>query len=483
MLDKEKFIKGYYTNKDVCDLIKLIESNLKLHKWYCSSINLWTVVRNSLVTLILTSRGSISMPTQESYFQKTILLKTLCIAKDAFIGLIQINIIILANLFKKASVLLVGDGISKSFVSDKWVDKFLDPLRYYYDLKNINTLFLDVNKSPHKPLYSKVFNIDKIEKMSYFFSRLYLIFQNKQILDSVERTTLKYYLDQFGIDSSDWTVKNITIKYYQIVILSFFFKIILKSIKVKKIYIVAYYNLYGYALCRAAAQLNIKSIDIQHGILENHPAYQFFGDINFKNSLLPDLFWVWDRHAHRAFIKNNTTSFLKYHRSFPGGLPWNLWKNEEKFRIDRMDVEPFFDSSKVNILVSMQPEFFGRNLWENLIPIIEKNTNCFWWIRKHPAFSNDCYQLNNIDCADYSNVNFIDAYRLPIYTLLDHCDLHITTDSSSALDADKLNVPTIFLSDMCYEYFTHLMVDKKAVYCDSVESIESYISTIIKKPS
>ncbi|MDP3641510.1 MAG: hypothetical protein Q8R43_03670, partial [Alphaproteobacteria bacterium] len=63
--------------------------------------------------------------------------------------------------------------------------------------------------------------------------------------------------------------------------------------------------------------------------------------------------------------------------------------------------------------------------------------------------------------------------------LFAHCDLHITTDSSSALDAEKFNVTTLFLSDLCYQFFPHLIEQKKGVYFEHVVDIENYIVSLL----
>lgn len=484
MIDKDIYIRGHYTNKDVCDLIKHLESNLNLKQWNYQTVQLWTVVRNSLASTIANSRiksnsSSFVMPINKPLYSKHIFSKTFHAVREAWVGIIQILKVALLNFFKNSTVLLVGDGVSKSLVSSKWADKFLDPLRWHYETKNIHTVFLDVNEFPKKPLYSKVFNIDKIEKTAYFFARLYLFLRNINIMDSTEILSLKNNLEKNKIDTGDYTLKNFAIIYYKIIILSFFLRIVLNVLKVKKIYIVAYYNLYGYAFCHAANILNIKVIDIQHGIIENHPAYQFFGDCYSKNNCLPNLFWVWDRRSHELFKKNNISSFLKYHKSFPGGIPWKLWQNKI-YQLEQSNQKYFFDSSKIHILVTMQPEIYERKLWQKLIPVIKKNNQYYWWIRKHPAFFDACYQLDELDNVDYKHVNFFEAYRLPIYTLFEHSVLHITTDSSSALDAEIFNVPTIFLSHLCYEFFPHIMAEKKGIYLESIKDIEIYIASLTK---
>ena len=483
MLDKEKYIKGYYVNKDVCDLIQFLESNLNLQEWNCQSVNMWTIVRNDLASTILKSRTKRSVSSLPILIntlprKEYIVFKFFGIAKDILLGIWQILTVILCNILKDSTVLLVGDGRSKSLVSDKWADKFLDPLRFYYDKKNVHTVFLDVNKFQNKPLYSKVFNIDKIEKTSYFFARLYFFLNKKNVINSAEILLFKKNLEKFELDTNDYTAENLTLNYYKILILHFFFKIILIIFKVKKIYIVAYYNIYGYALCFAANKLNIKVIDIQHGILENHPAYQFFGDVESKNNLLPSLFWVWDRHSHQIFRKNNAPGFLRYHKSFPGGISWALWSKQISLQ-ENLYCKNLFDSNKMHILVTMQPEVYGRDLWAKLLPIIKKYNKYHWWVRKHPAFYNDCNQLDELDNSHYAHVNFLDAYRVPIYTLFAHCDLHITTDSSSALDAEKFNVTTLFLSDLCYQFFPHLIEQKKGVYFEHVVDIENYIVSLL----
>ncbi len=478
------FIKSDYTNNDLSALIRDLESKLNLDAWCINEINLWTIVRNSLKSCITESRKNFNVQKSE---QKTInkkissyVINFLLMLINSFMGVIQFINIFFYNIhrFHKFPILLLGDGVSKSCVNGYWADKFLDPIRERFMVKNKLSLFLDINSFKKKNLYSNIFNINYFFHSSYLFSRIINLLPVKKIIDLNQSVVLDNELNKHNIKSTDFSLKNLSTQYYQIVFLSFFAKLIMRFFGVSRVYIVSYYNIFGYSFCCAAHALGIKVVEIQHGIQEGHPAYQFWPKLIKQNVLLPHFFWLWDKDSYNSFIRNNNPLFLSHHKAFVGGLPWSLrsktFKSLEKIN------HSLFDSKLVHVLITMQPDEHEKNLWLKVIPLIKKYNNFRWWIRRHPAFSEECYELNEFDNPQFQYINFSDAFNIPIYTLLEHCKINITTYSSSAIDAELYSATTLFLSDLCYDFFPNIIKKKKGFYCETSEDLELKIKQIIK---
>lgn len=487
MYDSKNLIKSNYTNRDVNNFIKILESKLDLKKWYLKEINVWTFFRNSIASSLAQSRQrncktldfDSSNSTQKSQCLPKI-LKIIFLIAQATLGLCQYFKLFFLNLYKfqRIPILLVSDGISKSYLNNVWIDKFLDPLRSYYHNQKQHSILVDVNKFPQKKRHSTTFNIHYLERTSYLFARVASFFWKKNTANDEQFAILQEELKNYQIQISDYSKEVAVIKYYQVIFLASFIKCVIKFFGISKIYIVAYYNVQGYAVSLAANQANIKCIDIQHGVTEGHPAYECWSEVSSKNLLLPNLFWLWSKSSYLSFKQHNPSTFLQFHKPFFKELPWKLW---DQALTHFKDSSFLLESGKVHILITMQPEVFGRNLWKNLTSIIKKNTHYCWWIRRHPAFFDQCTYLDELNQPDYAHVNFKDAFKFPIYSFLNRCTLHITTDSSSALDAEAFNVPTLFLSNLCYDFFPSLMIERKGIYFESYEDIEKYIDSLVPK--
>ncbi|MFM8454163.1 MAG: hypothetical protein ACKOAD_04220, partial [Gammaproteobacteria bacterium] len=271
-MKNNKFITGLYTNKDIGDLIKILENKLDVKTWSVNQLNLWIYIRNCLHDIICESRKeyqqNIVKSDMESCSPKknslVIFAKKTCTILNGFIiGIYQLIDIFVKNMLNIRSipVLLVGDGVSRSFIQNKSCDKFLDPLRYYYQSRSISTIMIDVNKPTDTNLYTKSYPLNFLERTSYLLARVYCLFFKKPVLNENNIQIIRNFLSDFSLNNDLILSKNLCILYFNMLILSLFFQAIMLFFKIKKVYIVAYYNIYGYALCHAANKLSIKVVD------------------------------------------------------------------------------------------------------------------------------------------------------------------------------------------------------------------------------
>lgn len=209
-----------------------------------------------------------------------------------------------------------------------------------------------------------------------------------------------------------------------------YFKNGLKRTAAKRVFVVCYYDAKGFAMVKAANELNLPIIDLQHGVQgESHMAYAKLPSSVIGSRFLPTHFYVWDEYSFETIKawKGESSSILV------GRNQWVL----DRVRKVSNDI----------VLVSLQPI-------EGFIPevvlreIKEYQGDKKWYLRLHPS---QLDQLDNVDrvLSDWGisgKANVRDASTLPLTSLLERSILHITFYSSVAIEASYYNVPTYFLS-------------------------------------
>lgn len=209
-----------------------------------------------------------------------------------------------------------------------------------------------------------------------------------------------------------------------------YFKKELSKTGAKRVFVVCYYDAKGLAMVKAANELNIPVIDLQHGVQgDRHMAYAKWPQSLIKSKFLPSHFFVWNNPSFETIKewKSDSSKILI------GGNQWVL----DRVRKVSNDI----------ILVSLQPipDFVPE---EVLSQIREYQGEKMWYIRLHPS---QLHQINYVErlIRDWhiaEKVNVREASMLPLTALLERSTLHVTFYSSVAIEASYYNVPTYFLS-------------------------------------
>jgi len=344
----------------------------------------------------------------------------------------------------------------------KYCNIFLHPLLDEIE-KNFSCLSLEVDENPSSlkmPRYSSSFLIGgKIKKAELKLAKanvrskirdFFIPFKQKKIEGFNElKALMPNELKSTIFKNSSYIIKQFEyVKAYSKV-----FEALLDEVRPKVMLQASFYHLMGLAMNRACALRNVRSVDVQHGILEPmaYAGYRKYGTANF--TMLPSFFWLWDKDSENV-IKQWSATQNNY---VVGG---NVWLNK------KMDNMPVYDTSlsilkelrlkyKVLVLFTVQPNEFSA-LPQFLFQIIKQLTDVMWLIRWHPRNTpvdkeNFISDLKSAGCENFS----VDGpSELPLSIVVPLIDFHVTKFSSVVFDAARYNVPTIFIDEYAKDIYS-----------------------------
>jgi len=230
-----------------------------------------------------------------------------------------------------------------------------------------------------------------------------------------------------------------------------FFTEVLKALNPKAFFVICYYYLIAMSCIRACKKLNIKTVDIQHGICGNyHALYTNWTKIPPEGyDLVPEYFWCWGE-SFKNSIERSHTPDCPHHLPIVGGntriAKWFTRNNESS----DAEVNKFIQFVKIQeriILITLQGP--SMTLPNHLFETMKDAPNTWiWLIRLHPLHKteNEKKRLSRIlqnYCSNYE-MNYSTSFSL--YKLLNLSDHHITCSSAVSYEALIFNVPTTTIS-------------------------------------
>lgn len=274
--------------------------------------------------------------------------------------------------------------------------------------------------------------------------------------------------------------------------MSDFFKELFIIKKTKIIFIINYYNELGAAAIAAAKELNIVSVDIQHG---NYSPIQYFGWSNIPENgynTLPSYFWSWNRQNTEEI--NKSFFPLTHHQAVAGGNAWlEMWMDQNSSIVkyyERKLIE-YTTPTQKNILITLQP-MYGLGGWDKNIPdwllqtIADSSDEYKWFIRYHHQmlgkFIQEYEQCETLlsDFIKIGKVETIISTNEPLMAVLKNMDVHITAFSTSVIDAQYVCVPSVTLYRNAETYFENEIRDHWVVEAfdkqSTIEAIQLQIS-------
>ena len=244
----------------------------------------------------------------------------------------------------------------------------------------------------------------------------------------------------------------------------------------QELYLINSYNLISMGFIYAAQLKDIKSIEIQHGIInEDHVCYSLWNEIPKGGyNTFPSDIYVWDEWSRVALQqlneKSETTNICLV------GHPWI-----SKYSGIKKGHSHLFNDYKVrekrkNILVTLQPvnEILPSFFYE-FIELYGNESD--WHIRLHPAQKQDVKVLEQIESIfEGTRFNFQDASAYPLPEILSKMDVHITQWSSCTIEAQMMKVPTVLIHENGRKYFNEYLSDPLINIIEDVETLHSFVS-------
>ena len=200
-----------------------------------------------------------------------------------------------------------------------------------------------------------------------------------------------------------------------------------------------YYSPSNLGLILAANNINLKTIDIQHGVQSNVIAYERMDF--FPSSMRPSKLYLWPKSK----------------------------KRESKIQLEDL---ANYKESHFKCLITLQPsnnDFFlaGIKLLSSL--------NFEMRIRMHPRRSG----------KEFENIlkSFIgDSITIANESSLDEefyeCDLHLSEYSSSLIESSSKNILSIALNDLAKEYMGSHISDGSIIQFSSIEDFIQHVKTL-----
>ena len=283
--------------------------------------------------------------------------------------------------------------------------------------------------------------------MATVLERLRLLFSDKTCLS----LKVNIALDSLGIDLKIPDDSFFIERAARLRIKALFFRLLLQKHAPSYGLMVGYGSGSGLAFTYACSVENIKSIELQHGMVSSGLArYADWTNVPIKGyELLPDTFWCWhksDMIDVYSWVENSSS-----HNVIPGG---NLYL---RFRQDFLSAEAEQLKKKLQLsrksynhlcLVALQSKMV-EPLW-----LMDAITTCdsttFWIFKFHPADQHkderaklieQCFSGRGLNNYDLINANHA---ALNIYDCIEEVDSVVSSFSSSLLEAMMLwKIPVI----------------------------------------
>jgi hypothetical protein len=358
--------------------------------------------------------------------------------------------------------------------------------------------FLNLNNFKHHKLMDSLFELTNDDFDIKFFSHSshlsneYKHLQNKINIDLVYEISrldslYKFETNHFQIEGlkkycqhiNEHTPFSVDYQYIYYICTEFlttfhYISILLKKIDIKSIFLDCYYaTIFNYALTCAGNNLNIQTVDIQHGLQRGiHYSYNNFLKIPFEGyKLLPKFFWVW--HKSDALYIAKWSKKTNFHHPIVGGHIFYTYLKDKK--LNNTDIKKYYPENKLNILITLGT---AHDYSDEITKAINElnDDNVIWHFREHPSgfdvyekkIKNTLLTNKNVELEFSTNVN--------LYELFPYIDLHITDFSTTAFEIlDFENISTIYTTKN-----PAFMKIRDFFYCDSSSSIINIIEKFQK---
>ena len=230
------------------------------------------------------------------------------------------------------------------------------------------------------------------------------------------------------------------------------------------------------ALSHAAADLGIKSVDLQHGTQTGWgPLYKWWDEMPVEGyKMLPDYFCVW---GERDFDHLSETIRGAKHRPIIGGFPWIERQKDFGTPLSDPLKTKLAEYNKV-ILVTLQHQ---NAVPEMLLDTIAASPSDYLWLlRKHPKGR----PLKAKGVLAKRNVIISPEVDSAVLShLLPLIDVHMTAGSTVVLEADYFGVPSIVWDITGVENYEEMIADGLVQSAYTSEECIEILATLERRPS
>jgi len=347
------------------------------------------------------------------------------------------------NWFGKYEYIFFSDSMERKILNNVYFDKFSD--RIIEKLDKATLLIETPNPKHYKNTYTK--NIVSMSLID-FFTFIVTIFKNYDGCQNLE-DILKDYDIKLDIKKA--------IRYYNASYT--IYSILLKVYRPKIVFVNCYYCKEG--LITAAHDLNIKVVEIQHGVISKmHFGYVSKIDLNEK--YFPDTLLSFGE-------KEKVLSNLLIKNIIPIGS-FYIEHIRNTFKQDKNLVKKI-NNYYISIGISMQDQEWERKLIFDFIrSCANLNPNILFIIiprkrKDFPVFSPNVLVETSLDC----------------YNIILHCNIHMTLYSSCSLEAPSLGIPNILINSKHFakDYYEQILDTYHTLYIEEMSEFTKAVKELL----
>ncbi|MBP6755048.1 MAG: hypothetical protein KA210_02790 [Bacteroidia bacterium] len=434
--------------EDLKKIIVQIEQKFEVDKWEIQGVKIWPFIRiENYMQLSYEALGEKPFPTKSYKFGIKIAKSKINQLFSKFVDFKK------TSMLKSKDIAFLSDGMSFVFIKNKWYNKFYDPLETEFSSRGFSSIRLDLSHYFFVPRYSSsIFVQSDIDNIIIKNILLHKLIKPKLSCENWSDFE-KFYSDKFVSENLLYIPNKdvLRIRIEKVIKLKNYYTKKLKRINPKIGFVVNYYGDDQMAFILACKELNIPSVDIQHGVQgELHLGYGNWTKIpKVGYDQIPDYFWVWSQKEKETIDKWN--NLYGNHKVLIGGNLFNdMWKENSS------EIVQFFDDcfgfiklnkEKKSILLTLSPytDSLMKETWE---VVKETQFKYNWLIRVHPGMIKEIQNIEN-KLHKFGIINFeiVESSKLPLQTLLRNVNIHITCQSSCVIEAAEFGVKSIITSE------------------------------------
>ncbi|SFB47878.1 hypothetical protein SAMN05216312_109208 [Cohnella sp. OV330] len=423
-----------------------IEKNFNVENWQLNGVDVWPLIR-----IFSGFPLTIQVP-EASHVQAFSDSNDFPVLSD-----------LLSNRDSHIDAFFLFDSIGRSRLNNVWYHRLIEPWIESLEKIGIRAVSLEYNQfNVHQqPVKSETYSLTRFFKSvsEQPIDEVDVSFDTR-LLESIGREYEKKFPESSFFPDLPKLMKWVS----EIKRNSEMMKALLSKYKAKIVFMVNSANLSSMAWALAARELNIPSVEIQHGVL-GEIIYKQWSNVPQKGfNTMPFYYWCWsEEEAESVNLWAVETGIAK---GIAGGNLWNeLWKNDESEIVKSYDKQlTHMNDSRYHILLTLQP-LYGLDDWTDNLPdwvlsAIAKSPDAWLWhVRYHPQmlgrFHQEATEMNK-KLEPLIKANKIEVEKAtaePLMALLKKTDIHITAFSSSVVEAAEFGVPSIVLHPNANRFF------------------------------
>lgn len=450
----------FNSREELVSFLSEIERKYPVDTWQAYGVDLWPILKIQLFFSIF-KQANAPLGKKEKYIR---FINKVFKKVNALAG--QYNVPKAAALMKnlkieKSDIAFAAPATTRVNWKNKSFSRYFDPIMDDLQQVGVKAFHYDYLRINSDKSYKKERLLDVTSLYPYFQVKRRTavqinISEHKELEACLGEINNKYQVAKNDV------VKKLSNNLTDILIWKELWKYVFSMQQPKISLCICYYSNPMFGMCVAAAELGIRTLDMQHGGQGYlHPAYYFSKVKNGGYNTVPNYFWSWD-----ATSFNSLQEWLpkdKTHRAILEGNPWIDYVANES-------LEGYVSDERKKILLTLQVGLIPL-LPQFVIEAIRKTTDEYvWWLRLHPRMtSEEVKQIVALLKKErlFHKVEMKLATELPLPMLLNNSVAHLSSYSGSINEAAMMGVPlNIIIHEIGKTAYTDLIYNKLAVYFD-----------------